>query len=84
MHTGSVYEEIPRCLTWLTGYTSICIPRLADSSEVDKVAQRDSLTDGVVITHPQLDDIHGAPSLDIKDTIVKGLSTFLPRKVSKV
>jgi hypothetical protein len=79
-----VRKETPQPLSWLTGYASICIPRLDGRVEVDKFAQLDGLTDGVAIAHPQLDDIRGSPSLDIKDTIVKLLSTFLPRRVSKV
>ena len=85
LHTYTLVacEETPQRLTCLTGYVSICIPRLAGSVEVDQFAQLDGLTDGVAIAHPQLDNIRGAPSLNIKDTIVKLLSTFLPRRVSK-
>jgi hypothetical protein len=38
----------------------------------------------VAIAQPQLDDIHGAPPLDIQDTIVKFLLTSVQRRVSKV
>jgi hypothetical protein len=51
MYTGSVCKETPQRFPWLTGYASICIPRLDGSVEMDQFAQLDGLTDGVATAY---------------------------------
>jgi hypothetical protein len=51
---------------------------------VDQFAQLDGLTDGVAITRPELDSIHGAYLLGAKDTILTHLSRGLPLSATEV